>query len=57
MLDSPNMVCTINHAMEDLHEKLLIIQIWSIMPLISVNMKREEKLEGAIHIHASLLKF
>jgi len=32
---SPNMVCTVNHAMEDLQWRLLILQIWfvwSIMP-------------------------
>jgi len=32
---SPNMVCTVNHATEDLQQRLLVLQIWfvqSIMP-------------------------
>ena len=28
--DSPNMVCMVNHAMEDLQLRLLILQIWFV---------------------------
>ena len=28
--DSPNMVCTVNHATEDLQWRLLILQIWVV---------------------------
>jgi len=28
--DSPNMVCMVNHATEDLQRRLLILQIWFV---------------------------
>jgi len=40
--DSPNMVCTVNHAMEDLQQRLLVLQIWFVLSTMPQRIYSED---------------